>query len=60
MVKLSDHGVGLDQKLLESPRGLRNMRTRAEKIDCHLALSNNLDGGLAVTLSGIVSDSHGL
>lgn len=60
MVTLSDNGVGLDQKLLESPRGLRNMRTRAEKIDCHLALSNNLDGGLAVTLSGIVSDSHGL
>ncbi len=59
-VTLSDNGLGLDPSLLASPRGLSNMQTRAEKIDCRLSLSNNLEGGLDVTLSGVIPDSIGL
>ena len=59
-VSISDNGMGLDVDQLASPRGLNNMKSRAEKINCRLSLSNNPEGGLNVTLTGRLPDMKGL
>jgi signal transduction histidine kinase len=59
-VTLFDNGIGLTAASQTSPRGLNNMKSRAGKINGRLSFSNNPDGGLNVTLTGIIPDTKGL
>lgn len=49
-VKLTDDGKGFDQKTLEKLNGLKNMRTRAERIGGILYIQSHSGGGTEISL----------
>lgn len=53
---LSDDGRGFDTALYTPGKGLRNMRSRAKKIDCKLRIDSKVEQGTTVRLTGVSRD----
>lgn len=51
-IVLEDDGIGYDDTLYTTGKGLRNMRSRAQKIGCELSIATQPQSGTRICLSG--------